>query len=171
MIWKEQRTRYHESNTVERCSYRGGGIIVWEGISLHCHTVLQVFHKETLTSARNRYELFDPYFRQYARTIGDNFILKDDNAQPHQTAIVEDYLESHGLERKEWPVLNPIEHLWDYLGRQFAPHPKSLHEPEHGLLRVCPSLSISLSYNLIDRMKDKFGVDTFLIEPFFIILL
>ncbi|GFV61401.1 uncharacterized protein TNCV_446171 [Trichonephila clavipes] len=27
-IWREQRTRYHQSNTVERHSYRGGGILV-----------------------------------------------------------------------------------------------------------------------------------------------
>ncbi|GFW96426.1 uncharacterized protein TNCV_4357491 [Trichonephila clavipes] len=33
LIWK-QRTRYHQSNTVERHSYRGGGILVWAGISL-----------------------------------------------------------------------------------------------------------------------------------------
>ncbi|GFT79843.1 transposable element Tc3 transposase [Trichonephila clavipes] len=31
LIWREQRTRYHQSNTVERHSYRGGGILleVW----------------------------------------------------------------------------------------------------------------------------------------------
>ncbi|GFU67363.1 HTH_Tnp_Tc3_2 domain-containing protein [Trichonephila clavipes] len=34
LIWREQRTRYHQSNTVERHSYRGGGILVWAGISL-----------------------------------------------------------------------------------------------------------------------------------------
>ncbi|GFS53953.1 uncharacterized protein TNCV_3761731 [Trichonephila clavipes] len=27
LIWREQRTRYHQSNTVERHSYRGGGIL------------------------------------------------------------------------------------------------------------------------------------------------
>ncbi|GFV72577.1 uncharacterized protein TNCV_3066461 [Trichonephila clavipes] len=37
MIWREQRTRYHQSNTVERHSYRGGGILVWAGISLGGH--------------------------------------------------------------------------------------------------------------------------------------
>ncbi|GFT21342.1 HTH_Tnp_Tc3_2 domain-containing protein [Trichonephila clavipes] len=31
LIWREQRTRYHQSNTVERHSYRGGGILVWAG--------------------------------------------------------------------------------------------------------------------------------------------
>ncbi|GFY28801.1 hypothetical protein TNCV_4719371 [Trichonephila clavipes] len=42
----------------------------------------------------------------------------------------------------EWPArspyLNPIEHLWDYLGRQFAalsPPPRSLGELEQSVLR------------------------------------
>ncbi|GBL91151.1 hypothetical protein AVEN_108723-1 [Araneus ventricosus] len=40
LIWREQRTRYHQSNTLERHSYRGDGIMVWAGISLDGHTDL-----------------------------------------------------------------------------------------------------------------------------------
>ncbi|GFT50185.1 hypothetical protein TNCV_3622401 [Trichonephila clavipes] len=41
----------------------------------------------------------------------------DDNARPHRARIVEEYLEDHGLK-----ISRPesIEHLWDYLGREFA---------------------------------------------------
>ncbi|GBL87849.1 hypothetical protein AVEN_192030-1 [Araneus ventricosus] len=52
--------------------------------------------------------------------------------------------------------LNPIEHLWDYIGRQVAalsPSPRSLDELEQGLLRVWSSLPISVSDNLIDSME------------------
>ncbi|GFX10172.1 HTH_Tnp_Tc3_2 domain-containing protein [Trichonephila clavipes] len=31
LIWREQRTRYHQSNTVERHSYRGGGMRFGQG--------------------------------------------------------------------------------------------------------------------------------------------
>ncbi|GFT34821.1 uncharacterized protein TNCV_2221081 [Trichonephila clavipes] len=54
LIWREQRTRYHQSNTVERHSYRGGGILVWAGISLGGHTDLHVFHGGTVTGLRYR---------------------------------------------------------------------------------------------------------------------
>ncbi|GFV89719.1 DDE_3 domain-containing protein [Trichonephila clavipes] len=74
----------------------------------------------------------------------------DDNARPHRARIVEEYLEDHGLERMEWPArspdLNPIEHLWDYLGREVAalnPPPRSLHELKQGLLCVWSSLPYS----------------------------
>ncbi|GFS78715.1 transposable element Tcb2 transposase [Trichonephila clavipes] len=104
LIWREQRTRYHQSNTVERHSYRGGGILVWAGISLGGHTDLHVFHGGTVTGLRYRDEILDPYVRPYAAAIGNYFILMDDNARPHRARIVEEYLEDHGLERMEWPA-------------------------------------------------------------------
>ncbi|GFV24604.1 transposable element Tc3 transposase [Trichonephila clavipes] len=150
LIWREQRTRYHQSNTVERHSYRGGGILVWAGISLGGHTDLHVFHGGTVTGLRYRDEIFDPYVRPYAAAIGNDFILMDDNARPHRARIVEEYLKDYGLERMEWPArspdLNPIEHLWDYLGREVAalnPPPRSLHELKQGLLCVWSSLPYS----------------------------
>ncbi|GFT74010.1 transposable element Tcb2 transposase [Trichonephila clavipes] len=133
LIWREQRTRYHQSNTVERHSYRGGGILI-----------------------------LDPYVRPYAAAIGNDFILMDDNARPHRARIVKEYLEDHGLERMEWPArspdLNPIEHLWDYLGREVAalnPPPRSLHELKRGLLCVWSSLPIPVSDNLINSMGNR----------------
>ncbi|GFV19800.1 transposable element Tcb2 transposase [Trichonephila clavipes] len=78
---EEQRTRYHQSNTVERHSYRGGGILVWAGISLSDHTDLHVFHGGTVTGLRYRDEILDPYVRPYAAAIGNDFILMDDNAR------------------------------------------------------------------------------------------
>ncbi|GFT12872.1 transposable element Tcb2 transposase [Trichonephila clavipes] len=49
LIWRERSTRYHQSSTAERHSYRGGGIMVWAGISLCGHTGLHVFQGGTLT--------------------------------------------------------------------------------------------------------------------------
>ncbi|GFX43671.1 transposable element Tcb2 transposase [Trichonephila clavipes] len=73
LIWREQRTRYHQSNTVERHSYRGGGILVWAGISLGGHTDLHVFHGGTVTGLRYRDEILDPYVRPYAALLWIDF--------------------------------------------------------------------------------------------------
>ncbi|GFV64776.1 transposable element Tc3 transposase [Trichonephila clavipes] len=116
----------------------------------------------TVTGLRYRDETLDPYVRPYAAAIGNDFILMDDNARPHRARIVEEYLEDHGLERMEWPArspdLNPIEHLWDYLGREVAalnPPPRSFHELKQGLLCVWSSLPIPVSDNLLNSMGNR----------------
>ena len=162
LIWREQDTRSYPFNIVERRNYRGGGIMVWAGISLGGHTDLHVFHRGTLTAVRYRDEILAPYVIPYAGAIGDEFILMADNARAHRARLVDEYLDDQGLEQMEWPAqspdLNPIEHLWDYLGRQVAalrPPPRSLNELEQGLLHVWALLPISVSDNLIDSMESR----------------
>ncbi|GFX71994.1 transposable element Tcb2 transposase [Trichonephila clavipes] len=121
LIWREQRTRYHQSNTVERHSYRGGGILVWAGISLGGHTDLHVFHGGTVTGLRYRDEILDPYVRPYAAAIGNDFILMDDNARPHRARIVEESGGSRfGTNGMASSISRPesIEHLWDILAER-----------------------------------------------------
>ncbi|GFT80418.1 transposable element Tcb2 transposase [Trichonephila clavipes] len=101
LIWRERSSRYHQSNTVERHSHRGGGIMVWARISLVGHTDLHVFQGGTLTSARYWDEILDSYVHPYAGAIGNDFILMNDNARPQRAVIVDEYLEDLGLERME----------------------------------------------------------------------
>ncbi|GFW94648.1 transposable element Tcb2 transposase [Trichonephila clavipes] len=61
----------------------------------------------------------------------------DDNCRPHRANLVEDFLFEEGIIRMEWPVsspyMNPIEHVWDALGRRVAGHqppPQTLQELE-----------------------------------------
>ncbi|GFV37316.1 transposable element Tcb2 transposase [Trichonephila clavipes] len=56
----------------------------------------------------------------------------DDNVRPHRTLAAEELLESENITRMDWsayfPDLNPIEHVWDALGRRIAAR---LHHPEN----------------------------------------
>lgn len=57
---------------------------------------------------------FSPFIRE-------NFILMHDNARPHVTRCVVEYLQEVGIQVMDWPPwgpnMNPIEHAWDELQR------------------------------------------------------
>ncbi|GFV09472.1 transposable element Tcb2 transposase [Trichonephila clavipes] len=71
-------------------------------------------------------EILRPIVVPYAATIGDDYILMDDNCRSHRGNLVEDFLFEEGIVRMEWPActpdMNPIEHVWNALGRRVAGH-------------------------------------------------
>ncbi|GBM69328.1 hypothetical protein AVEN_155753-1 [Araneus ventricosus] len=87
-------------------------------------TPLHVYERITVTGVRYRDEILEPYVRLFRGAVGPEFILMDDNARPHRAILIEEFLESEDIRRMYWPArspdLNPIERVWDALGRAIA---------------------------------------------------
>ncbi|GBM84007.1 hypothetical protein AVEN_110137-1 [Araneus ventricosus] len=83
----------------------------------------------------------------------------DDSSRPHRAAIVDDFLESEGTARMEWPAysqdLNPIENLWDALGlavcRRFR-HPAKLRDLETAIQEEWRLLDSTVVDHLVTSM-------------------
>ncbi|GFT92978.1 transposable element Tcb2 transposase [Trichonephila clavipes] len=117
---------------------------------------------QTSTARRYREEILRPIVVPYAAAIGDDFILMDDNCRPHCANLVEDFLFDEGIVRMEWPVcspdMDPIEHVWDALGRRVAgrqPPPQTLQELERALLEEWDRIPQLVINSLIESMPQR----------------
>ncbi|GFW16632.1 DDE_3 domain-containing protein [Trichonephila clavipes] len=112
--------RYHQENTIERHRYGGAGWLVWGGIILGSRADLHV-QSVTMTGHIYRDVIPEQHVRLFRGALGAEFLFMDDNARPHRANIVDECLQSEDITRMNWPAypldLNPIEHVWDILGR------------------------------------------------------
>ncbi|GBM68038.1 hypothetical protein AVEN_75878-1 [Araneus ventricosus] len=141
MIWRETGTRYRVPNIFARDHYRGGGLLFWAGIAMNSQTNLYVFAGGSITAVRYRDEILHPLVRHFIVAMGTDAIFMDDNARPLRARLVRSYLKSETIKQMVWPArspdMNPIEHVWDMLGRQIvgcSVPPGTLHEFQHALL-------------------------------------
>ncbi|GFV61860.1 transposable element Tcb2 transposase [Trichonephila clavipes] len=99
-------------------------IMVWAGIMINDRTRLHVVANGTMTRQRYIDEVLLPHVRLFRGVVGDKFVFMDDNATCHRTLAVQDCLDREGIQRLVRPArspdLNPIENVWDALGRQVA---------------------------------------------------
>ncbi|GFX90010.1 transposable element Tcb2 transposase [Trichonephila clavipes] len=127
LIWRERGSRNHPSNIIERDRYGGRGVLVWGGIMLGSPTDLHIFDAGSVNGTRFCNEILLPYVRLFRGAMGRQFLFMDDNAPCHRTVAAEQLLQSEDIERMDWlarsPDLNPIEHVWDFLGRRLAARP------------------------------------------------
>ncbi|GFV74140.1 transposable element Tcb2 transposase [Trichonephila clavipes] len=129
---------------------------------LNGRTELHIFDRGSVIEDRYCEEVILPNVCLFRGAIGPVFLIMDDNARPHRTLAVEELLESEDITRMDWPAyspyLNPIEHVWDALGRRISAllqHPENTQQLKQMLIEEWVLLPQEMLHQLVLSMRRR----------------
>lgn len=163
-VWRRQGQRYDRSCVQPVHAFNGGSVMVWGGIWYNGRTELVIQPPPGVTAIRYIDEVLRPHILPVGRRIGRNFVFMHDNARPHTAIITRQFLREHRITVLPHPPmspdLNPIEHIWDLMGRRLRDlerPPTNLHELSELLVRIwneIPQREIQACINMEERLQE-----------------
>jgi len=146
---------------VPTVKHGGGSIMVWGALTstgvgvlkvcggrMNSVSYCQVLEQAMLPSAR---QLFPQ---------DQDWVFQQDNAPCHTSRVSRQWLQDHNVSVLPWPSqspdMNPIENLWDLLGRAVQEHkPSSKRELENILMQEWSKISQDTCQKLVGSMQSR----------------
>jgi len=160
-VYRRRGERFSDPCVQETDRFGGGSLMVWGGISHTGCTDLKVV-AGNLNAVRYRDEILQPVVLPFLRRHQFNHVFQQDNARCHVAQVSMDFLNFHHIRVLPWPAmspdLNPIEHLWDELGRRVRSRlnpPETLDQLRRALVAEWTNIPIDFVRNLIRSMRRR----------------
>lgn len=159
-IYRRRNERFANNCVREVYPYGGGGVMVWAAINTNFKSHLVVCNGN-LNARRYIDQILRPHvvpiFRQR-----QGLTFMHDNARPHTAIVTRQFLQQNNVPVLQWPArspdCNPIEHMWDELGRRLRqrPHaPNTVDELSQALLEEWNNIPRRVYRNLCTSMTRR----------------
>lgn len=133
---------------------------VWGGISSAGKTLLHVI-RGRVNAVNYRDDILQPIVVPFMHANGLRH-FQHDNARPHTARLSTDFLRQQQFNVMPWPSLspdlNPIEHLWDELGRRVQSRPvrpANVNQLELALQHEWLAIPHNFIQRLINSMRQR----------------
>ena len=119
-VFRRRGERFADKDLIERDRFGGGSVMIWGGIMGRRKTNLIVV-QGNLNAQGYINQILQPEAVPFLQRHGPA-ILMHDNARPHIARICRQFPNRNNVNVLPWPAvspdMNPIEHIWGYLGRK-----------------------------------------------------
>lgn len=160
-VWRRRGERFLQNFTRPVAAFNGGSVMVWAGISRSSRTPLVII-RQTLNARRYIDQILRPIVLPRRQNVRE-FIFMQDNARPHTANVTRRFFERYDITLLRHPAmspdLNPIEHVWDIMGRRLRreyPNLPNLAALERALARIWRTISQSAIRRCIN-MPERLG--------------
>ena len=160
-VWRRPHEKYNVDCLVPTVKSNSEGVMIWGCFVKNKLGPLVVV--EGMITGEVYKNLLEDHLLPFFDGLGEEtaFVFQDDNAPVHRANSVLTWKENL-ISSLPWPAqspdLNPIEHLWDHLGRkvhEHKPHPKNRSELVAVLQEEWVKIPESVLENLVNSMPRR----------------